>query len=173
MPEFRSIAGRTLVGSLILLCVGAAYGIWRHAVRGVPVAHGLADGTIASFAADTRIEPAQGFPLRRDITLTGKALLEVPVARTPLIVRTRLMHLEVIRPSTLLVTARWRQSGEEVEVLKGEVIVTKNYPSSDRRPDDLRAGQMAMVNRTIDLMEKEPLGAASLAKIRAWAKTLK
>ena len=30
-----------------------------------------------------------------------------------------------------------------------------------------------MVNRTIDLMEEEPIGAASIAKIRAWAKTLR
>ena len=173
MPEIRSIAGRTLVGSLILLCIGAGYVIRRHAGRGVPVNHWLADGTIASFTDDTRILPAHGFPVRRDISLNGKALLEVPAAHRPLVIRTRLMRLEVIRPSTLLVTARWRQSGEEVEVLTGEVIVRKNYRSNGRRPDDLRAGQMAMVNRTIDLLEKETIGAASLARIRAWAKTLK
>ena len=173
MPEIRSIAGKSLVGAWALLCLGAGFALWRHAVRDEPIVHRLADGTIVSFAADTRVVPARGFPLRRDISLNGRALLEVPVARRPLVIRTRLMRVEVIRPSTLLVTARWRQSGEEVDVLEGEVIVRKNYLSNHRKPDDLHAGQLSMVNRTIDLMEKEPIGAASIAKIRAWAKTLK
>ena len=173
MPQVRAFAGWTLVGTVALACLGAGYGVWRHAARTTPVVHRLADGTIASFAADTRIVPAQGFPVRRDISLNGTALLRVPGARRPLVIRTRLMRLEVVRPSTLLVTAPWRQSGEEVDVLEGEVIVRKNYRSNDRTPDDLHAGQMSMVNRTIDLMEKESIGAASRAKIRAWAKTLK
>jgi hypothetical protein len=58
-------------------------------------------------------------------------------------------------------------------VLSGEVIVSKNYPSSYRVPDDLHGGEMSMVNETIDLMEKENVDPASLANIRGQANRLR
>jgi hypothetical protein len=83
-----------------------------------------------------------------------------------LIVRTRLMRLEVRSASALAITARSRESGEEVEVLDGDVIVRKNYASSYQVPDHLHGGEMSMVNETIDLMEKERMDAASMMRIR-------
>ncbi len=148
----------------------------RHLGKGAGATaqvHRLADGTIASFAAGTRLIPAQRFPDRRDVWVDGKALLEVPETRGPLTIRTPLLRIEVLRPSTLLVTARPRQAGEAVRVLNGEVIVGKRYPSHYPVPDDLHAGEMAMVNFTIDLMEKEPIGARSRAHMDEWVKTLR
>lgn len=83
------------------------------------------------------------------------------------------MHLEVRGASTLAVTAWSRETGEQVEVLSGEVIVSKNYASPYRVPDDLHGGEMSMVNVTIDLMEKENVDAPSLAGIRERATRLK
>ncbi len=161
------------MGALVLVSIGTGLALWRRAVDDTPQVHRLADGTLASFAADTRFVPAQGFPIRREVSVDGEALLKVPVARRPLTLHTPLLRIEVIRPSTLLVTARSRQAGEEVRVLSGEAIVGKRYASPYPAPDDVRAGQMAMVNRTIDLMEKEPIGARSLARLREWAMKLR
>ncbi len=161
------------MGVLVLASIAAGFALWRRAVSDIPQVHRLADGTLASFAADTRLTPAQGFPVRREVSVDGEALLKVPVARRPMILHTPLLRIEVIRPSTLLVTARSRQAGEEVRVLNGEVIVGKRYASPYPARYDVHAGEMAMVNRTIDLMEKESIGAHSLARVRKWAKTLR
>lgn len=173
MHYVRSLLRRTLLGALVLVSIATGLALWRRAVDDTPQVHRLADGTVASFATGTRLLPAQGFPGRREVSVAGKVLLKVPAARGPLTIRTPLLRIEVIRPSTLLVTARSRQAGEAVRVLNGEVIVGKRYPSPYPAPDDLHAGEMAMVNRTIDLMEKETIGARSLARLREWAKTLR
>ena len=173
MPAMRRIAAGTTVGVLVLASIGAGFALWRRAASDTPQVHRLADGTLASFAADTRLVPAQGFPVRREVSVEGEALLRVPVARRPLTLDTPLLRIDVIRTSTLLVTARARQAGEEVRMLSGEAIVSKRYPSPYPAPARLRAGEMAMVNRTIDLMETEPIAAHTLARMREWAKTLR
>ena len=171
--EAWPIARWASLGVLILTAIGAACALWRLAVGSAPRVHRLADGTLASFAEGTHLMPAHAFPARREVWLGGIALLKVPAERRPMTIRTRLMRIEVVKPSTLLVTARPRGPGEEVDVLTGEVIVTKSYPSAYRAADDLRAGEMSMVNRTIDLMERETIGEHSIAKMRVWAKTLR
>lgn len=173
MLEARNIAWCALLGALVLAAIGVGYGVWRKPWREPPAIRHLADGTVASLGADTRLRTAAGFPSPRELSLDGEALLEVPAAARPLTVRTRLMHLEVRGASTLAITAWSRETGEQVEVLSGEVIVSKNYASPYRVPDDLHAGEMSMVNETIDLMEKENVDLPSLARIRERARRLK
>lgn len=167
------IVRRALLGAALLVLTGVGYSVWwkLHHER-AEIRH-LADGTIVLLSADTRLRTAAGFPSPRELSLDGEVLLRVPAGGQPLTVRTRLMHLEVSAPSTLTVTAWSRETGEEVEVLSGEVIVSKNYASPYRVPDDLHGGEMSMVNRTIDLMEKETVDAPSLARIRERASRLK
>jgi len=174
MPEARFLARWAVLGALVLAAsVGVGYSVWHKHMREPPEVHHLADGTIASLGADTRLRTAAGFPSRRELSLDGEGLLKVPASGQPLIVRTRLMHLEVRGASILAITAWARETGEQVEVLSGEVIVSKNYPSSYRVPDDLHGGEMSMVNETIDLMEKENIDPPSLAGIRARANRLR
>jgi ferric-dicitrate binding protein FerR (iron transport regulator) len=48
--------------------------------------------------------------------------------------------------------------GEEVDLLEGKVKVIKSYHSTtDNSTEALQAGEMVMINRDIDLMEKETL----------------
>jgi ferric-dicitrate binding protein FerR (iron transport regulator) len=172
MPDSRFIVRAALVGALLVGSTWAAHEMWRKPTGTPPQVRHLADGTTASLAADTRLLAVTGFPLRREVSLDGEAILRVPAMERPLIVRTRLMHLEVRGSSTLAITARSRETGEEVEVLSGEVIVSKSYASSYRVPDDLHGGEMSMVNETIDLMEKERVDAPALAELRERANRL-
>jgi len=45
--------------------------------------------------------------------------------------------------------------------------VAKAYPSRFNDPDVLQAGEMSMINRSIDLMEKEQFDPTELAR---WSK---
>jgi ferric-dicitrate binding protein FerR (iron transport regulator) len=173
MRDARFLARGAVLGALILASIGVGYSVWRKPTHTPPEVSHLADGTVASLGADTRLRTAAGFPSRRELSLDGEGLLKVPASGQPLIVRTRLMHLEVRGASILAITAWARETGEQVEVLSGEVIVSKNYPSSYRVPDDLHGGEMSMVNETIDLMEKENIDPPSLAGIRARANRLR
>jgi FecR-like protein len=172
MLKARVTARWALLGALLIAFLSVGYDAWRKPMTEPPRIRHLEDATVASLGADTRFIPEAGFPARREASLDGEALLRVSAIGRPLIVRTRLMRLEVLGSSTLAITARSRESGEEVEVLDGEVIVSKNYPSSYRVPDDLHGGEMSMVNATIDLMEKEHMDPASLESIRERARAL-
>jgi hypothetical protein len=59
--------------------------------------------------------------------------------------------------------------GEQVEVLYGNAVAHKAYDSPYAQPDTLTSGEMVMINRTIDLMEKEKFDPAEL---RAWSDAL-
>jgi hypothetical protein len=86
-----------------------------------------------------------------------------------LIVRSRLLVLTVSGPSAFRITAHAAQTGEQVEVLSGNIVARKNYPSTYEEPDVLAGGQMTMINRTIDLMEKENFDPSEL---RSWSSAL-
>lgn len=173
MLDSRFIFRAAFMSALVLGSTWVGYSLWRRPAHNPPEIRRLADGTVASLAADTRLRTEAGFPSPHELSLDGEGLLKVPASEQPLIVRTRLMHLEVRGPSTLAITAWSRETGEQVEVLSGEVIVSKNYASPYRVPDDLHGGEMSMVNQTIDLMEKENMESASLGRIRARANRLK
>lgn len=173
MLEARFIARWALLGALVLASIGVGYRVWRRPAHQAPEIRHLGDGTVAALGADTRLRTAAGFPSPRELSFDGEGLLKVPAGGRSLIVRTRLMHLEVRGSSTLAITAWSRETGEQVEVLSGEVIVSKNYSSPYRVPDDLHGGEMSMVNETIDLMEKENVDPPLLADIRARANRLK
>ena len=108
-------------------------------------------------------------PDPREIRLDGDFFIRVPPGPTPLIVRSRLLVLTVSGGSAFRITAYAREAGEQVEVLEGHIVALKSYPSNYMEPDQLDAGDMSMINRDIDLMEKEH---ADLEKLRAWSEAL-
>jgi len=56
--------------------------------------------------------------------------------------------------------------GEEVDLFSGLLKVRKTYHSdTDNEPETLQSGEMVMINRDIDLMEKEKLTAEELKKL--------
>jgi hypothetical protein len=129
----------------------------------------LADGTEIFYLSDTLIAPSSSYPATRELKIDGEAFVRVSAGTQPLTIRTRLMVLKVTGASALRVTARSKETGEEADVLSGQVEATKAYPSRQNDPDTLLAGQEVMVNETIDLQEKE---TADVPSLRSWSDAL-
>ena len=156
-----------------LFAVIAAIGvilILRSRANHAPRALRLADGTQALFLGDTRVEPARTYPAPREIRVDGDAFIRTGAISTQLIVRTRLLVLKVDANTALRVTAFSSEDGEQAEVLQGQVQAQKSYPSYYSEPDLLGAGEMSMINRTIDLLEKEKFDPGELRK---WSEQLR
>lgn len=126
----------------------------------------LSDGTQIILLDGTRAVPAAGFPKDRSLQLegNGQVYIKTQVQEQPLIVRTGLLILTVKGNCGVRVLVSSEKIGEQAEVLYGQVRATKAYPSRFSDPDDLQAGEMSMINRSIDLMEKEKFDSAELAQ---------
>lgn len=152
----------------VIAAIGAIL-ILRWRSNQTPRALHLPDGTQAVFLGDTQVEPARTYPAPREIRVDGDAFIRTAAISTPLIVSTRLLVLKVDANTALRVTAFSSEDGEEADVLQGQVQAKKSYPSSYNEPDLLGAGEMALINRTIDLMEKEKFDPREL---RQWSEQL-
>lgn len=165
MPPRRSRFGLLLL-SVATLIGGAALARWyvaqqAHAVK-------FADGTEVVFRGGSNVEAAKEFPQPRELTVDGDVFLRAPAGARPLTVRSRLLRLTVTGETALRMTAYSRQAGEQVEVLRGQVIAHKAYASAYAQPDTLGPGQMVMINRSIDLMEKETCKPDELKRLMSW-----
>ena len=59
------------------------------------------------------------------------------------------------------------RSGEEVDLLAGQLTIRKSYHSDlDSVAEELTSGDMLMINREIDLMEKEKMNPDELDKAK-------
>jgi len=163
----RPFDKRVLIPSLLLSAAVLAGILTIFAMYRARDVHCLAfsDGTRAYFRRDTKVVAAPNFPQPRVLYVDGQLLL-ITAAGPALTVQSRLMSLTVTGGSTIRVIAYSGQTGEQVEVLQGNVTARKAYRSSYTEPDRLGAGEMSMVNQQIDLMEKE---TANSAELRNWA----
>jgi len=117
----------------------------------------LPDGTEVIMNAGTVIRLSPGFNKSdRNIELGGEALFTVEAdAGKPFIVTTKNLRILVLG-TQFRVDAFPGKAGEEVDLLSGRLKVMKTYHSdTDNEPEVLQAGEMVMINREIDLMEKE------------------
>lgn len=129
----------------------------------------LPDGSHILISPGTVIVLAKGFGKdNRGLDLDGEAMFEVrPAAAAPFVVHTGNLQIEVLG-TRFRVDAVRKRAGEEVDLLEGRLRVTKSYHSdTDNEPEVLAAGEMVMINREIDLMEKEKLSPAELDKVKA------
>jgi ferric-dicitrate binding protein FerR (iron transport regulator) len=117
----------------------------------------------------TQVTIAKGFGVsNRDLELDGEALFDVDgSAAKPFVVHTR--NLEIVVLGTWFhVDAFRKNAGEQVDLLEGRLKVKKSYHSdTDNEAEVLEAGEMVMINRDIDLMEKEKMSPAELDKVKA------
>jgi len=129
----------------------------------------LADGTQIVLLNGTRAVLADGFPVRREIQLegNGEVFIKAHMQDKPLIVRTGLLILTVEGDTAFRASVSSEKIGEQAEVLSGHVRAAKAYPSRYSEPDDLVGGEMSMINRSIDLMEKEKFDPRELER---WTK---
>lgn len=126
----------------------------------------LADGTQIILLDGTRALPAAGFPGNRSVQIEGNGQVFIATRgqEKPLTVRTGLLILTVEGTSAFRALVSSEKIGEQAEVLYGRVQAAKAYPSRFNKPDVLEAGEMSMINRSIDLMEKEKFDPTELAQ---------
>lgn len=165
MTSGRRTSTVWLVLGLVAGATLAAWWWWPQAAPPEPHMERLADGVEAYFRTGSKLVAAQGYPGRREIQVDGDFFIRAPEAAEPLIVRSRLLVLKVTGQTSFRITAYAHEAGEQVEVLEGHIEARKSYPSNYSEPDLLDAGQMTMINKDIDLMEKETTDVAAL---RAW-----
>lgn len=129
----------------------------------------LSDGTQIILLNGTRVVPSAGFPQNREIRLEGNGQVFIKARQQDkaLTVRTGLLVLTVEGDTAFRALVSSEEIGEQAEVLYGRVRAAKSYPSHFAQPDDLAAGEMSMVNKSIDLMEKEKFDTSELAR---WSK---
>lgn len=162
------------------LTVGACHGRAAHNVTlgdGTRYTNGstdshevkLPDGSRVVLRPGTQVSLAKGFGVsNRDLELDGEAIFEVTGgAAIPFIVHTRNLEIAVLG-TRFHVDAFRKNAGEQVDLLEGRLRVQKSYRSdTDNEPEVLEAGEMVMINRDIDLMEKEKMSPAELDKAKA------
>jgi hypothetical protein len=153
-----------LIASAALLAAGIA--VWMFWPEPAPRISQLADGTEAFHYSDSDLTPAPGYPQPREITADGEFFLKTPAHPEPMTVRTRLLILTVTGETAMRIVAHHHEAGEQVEVLYGHVVARKSYPSNYSEPDTLEAGGMVLINKDIDLMEKEK---CDIDELRVWS----
>ncbi len=113
----------------------------------------------------------------RELWLDGDALFEVSAgndgsgrkegtagAGKPMVIHTGFLKIEVLEPrSQFRVDAKKKEAGEEADLLSGRLKVIKTYHSdTDNEADTIVTGEMVMINRDIDLMEKEKMDGTEM-----------
>ena len=124
----------------------------------------LPDQTTVVLRPRTILEISKSFNINdRDVKLDGQAVFTAGSGGNhDLIVHTRNLHILVVK-GQFHVDAFASNAGEEVDLLSGKLKVTKSYHSTtDNAEEILEGGDMVMINRDIDLMEKEKLNPTEL-----------
>jgi transmembrane sensor len=139
-------------------------GAWHCQSAGNRKKISLPDGTEVTIKARSSIRLSDSFGKKdREVWLEGEAMFEVaPDPAKPFIVHTKDLRIDVLG-TRFRVDAYPEKAGEEVDLLSGHLKVSKSYHSdSDNEPEWLQAGEMVMINRDIDLMEKEKMDGTEM-----------
>jgi len=124
----------------------------------------LSDGAKIFQTVRTKLHAVESDrPGDRVFELDGEAWFIVWHAdKKPFIIRTRQLIITIQSSyARLHVDAFAASPGEQADLLEGQLKVTKSYHSStDNEPETLKSGDMVMINKEIDLMEKETLDSA-------------
>jgi transmembrane sensor len=134
---------------------------------------GLPDGTELVMNAGTVIRVSKGFGVKGgEIWLEGEAMFDMHGGAMfkphgdegkDFVIHTKNLLIEVQMNGRFKVDAYPDKSGEEVDVLSGRLRVKKSYHSdSDNEPETIQEGEMVMINRDIDLMEKEKMDGTEI-----------
>ncbi|MHA4811149.1 FecR family protein [Flavitalea flava] len=130
----------------------------------------LPDGTTIKMSHETTIRITKAFnKTNREVQLDGEAVFSVKnQAGLPFFLYTKNLQIQVLG-TRFRVDAYAKFAGEEVDVLSGKLKVRKSYHSTtDNEPELLQAGEMVMINRDIDLMEKEKVDSTELRTWDIW-----
>ena len=102
---------------------------------------------------ESKVEASAG-----GLRVDGRSLIYLSAAELPLQIQTALMHIDVLElPLLVHIDAFDTQAGQALEVYSGALKVSKSYASPFPDVDTLRTGNLYMINKDIDLSEKERL----------------
>lgn len=102
----------------------------------------------------------------RTVYLKGDVFFNIKPGKKPFIIKTG--QLVITANEASLRVDAYTSPGEEADVLTGNVKVKKSYYSDlDNEEYELSPGQMVMINRGIDLIEKEKYDSTTL---KTWLK---
>lgn len=122
----------------------------------------LPDTSEAILNALSHLTYAKGFTTgNRQMALDGDAFFAARKGTGPFRIHTGMLILTG-QGASFRVYAHRESAGQSVEVLSGSVTAIKAYPSDYPDTEQLRSGDMVMINRDIDLMEKETFDTAAL-----------
>ncbi|MCX2454105.1 FecR family protein [Pedobacter sp. PLR] len=117
----------------------------------------LADHSKVILNGNSTLKVPHAFPEgNRKVVLSGAAYFEISGnARLPFILETSDMKVTVSGASFYM-RAYPHESGQQLELLSGKLKAEKAYTSDiDNTAEILLPGEMVMLNRSVDLMEKE------------------
>lgn len=129
----------------------------------------LADQSKVILNANSTLKVPHGYNKEnRKVVLLGAAYFDIsPNAELPFSLETSDMKATVLGTSFYM-RAYPHESGQQVELLSGKLKVQKAYNSSlDNQPEILLPGDMVMLNRSVDLMEKETF---DIQQRQSWVK---
>jgi transmembrane sensor len=129
----------------------------------------LPDESRVKLSSGTEVELGAGFAGGdRVVDLDGEGMFEVRgVMRETFVVTTK--NLLIVGPGTKFRVDAFRtRPGEEVDLVEGRLTIRKSYHSDlDSAAEQLTTGDMLMINREIDLMEKERMNPDEIEKAKA------
>lgn len=97
----------------------------------------------------------------RLLQLDGIAHFTIDSAHYPVLIYTGMMELTT-QNVDFTIDAYSDSPGQSLKVFSGRLIATKAYPSDFPNTDTLGVGEMILINRDIDLMEKETFDTATI-----------
>ncbi|HEV3414787.1 MAG TPA: FecR domain-containing protein [Puia sp.] len=127
----------------------------------------LPDSSRVKISSGTSVKLEASFAGTWLVDLDGEGMFEVrPTPGKMFVVTTK--NLLIVGPGVRFrVDAVRSRPGEEVDLLEGQLYIRKSYHSDlDSLPEELRSGDMLMINREIDLMEKEKMNPDELGKVK-------
>jgi transmembrane sensor len=128
----------------------------------------LPDNSHVKLSSGTAVILGAGFANgNRVLNLDGEGMFEVRAMPGKMfVVITK--NLIIQGPGTKFrVDAVRSRPGEEVDLLEGQLKIRKSYHSDlDSAAEDLTSGDMLMINREIDLMEKERMNPDEIEKAK-------
>lgn len=98
----------------------------------------------------------------KKMVLDGDAFFKISGANRDSVYVYTGMLIIAVRQASFRIQAHRENAGQTLEMLSGKAKVSKGYPSTFNEPEFPTAGEMIMINKDIDLMEKEKLDTARL-----------
>jgi ferric-dicitrate binding protein FerR (iron transport regulator) len=90
----------------------------------------------------------------RTVWLDGNAFFKIKLSEKPFILHTGMLNIKT-HEASFHINAHKENAGQSLKLFDGKMVVAKAYPSDYPDTVTIHAGEMILINKDIDLMEKE------------------